>query len=144
MSVARKTISSPCSVVMDLCTCIKCAITWCEGRFKIRLLRNQYSSTGFRLYTIESVPREGGHFIVRRENTNLFKASLPLTTSTRARTRVRSKLAGFLVIHLVFFGGDKQLALEMFNIYYYITSRSPSQCGGGRRCSLRWSTCRGT
>ena len=32
----------------------------------------------------------------------------------------------------------------MFNIYYYITSRSPSQCGGGRRCSLRWSTCRGT
>jgi len=27
MSVARKTISSPCSVVMDLCTCIKWAIT---------------------------------------------------------------------------------------------------------------------
>jgi len=32
---------------------------------------------------------------------HLFKASLPLTTSTRARTRVRSKLAGFLVIHLL-------------------------------------------
>ena len=27
MSVARKTISSPCRVVILLCTCIKCAIT---------------------------------------------------------------------------------------------------------------------
>ena len=32
----------------------------------------------------------------------LFKAALPLAASTRARTRVRSKLAGLLMIHLSF------------------------------------------
>merc|ERR1719397_2253440 len=32
---------------------------------------------------------------------HLFKAALPLAASTRARTRVRSKLAGLLMVHLL-------------------------------------------
>ena len=68
MSVARKTISSPCSVVMDLCTCIKCAITLRKGKFKVRLLHNQYSSTGSRLDTLKVYQRRRAFYRLERKH----------------------------------------------------------------------------
>ena len=70
-------MSSPCNVVIDLWTCIRCAITC-----KLKLMR--------------ICSRH-----ISQVQTDLFKGALPLAAGSRAGAGVRSELTSLLVLYLL-------------------------------------------